>query len=184
VSPAIEKKPDNKSLAERFKAKKQPATSGDVCLILDRSASMNAECEPGLQRIEALRKIVKDLPGNPLKIAFSYTAQIVDGIPSPAGGTNLAPALILAKSNGYRKAIIITDGEVGDQSPSIREVQGMSIEIMYVGPDPKPSFLDLLAEAAGGKCSIEDLKKTAELTEKITNLLGPVTETKSGAIEL
>lgn len=161
------------SLVERMKAIRNRAA-----LLLDVSSSMDLPLEREHKRIDALRAIVHDLEGPMDVIAFNTAATKVskDSIPNPSGGTYLSKALILAKQNGHRKVVVVTDGEVNgvDQEASLREAEGMEIKILYVGPDGKePAFLKKLAEKTGGFCSKEDLKLPKELGAKLTLLLGP-----------
>jgi hypothetical protein len=88
------------------------------------------------------------------------------------------------KALGIRKAVIITDGDVNfhDRDKTLEDVEGLEIKILYVGPGPKPGFLDELARKAGGYCDETDLKSEhqSELTGTIQKLLGQ----GSGSIQL
>ena len=163
----------NLSLTERLKLKKnQPA------LLLDISGSMDIEVEPGLRRIDALRNVVNSLEGSFICLAFNQTVQpcLKDSIPQPGGGTALSPALKEIKARNLRQAIIVTDGEVNeyDQEFTLKESEGLTLKIIYVGSSEKPKFLEKLAKQTGGFCDVEDLKQQKELTTKIQGLLGPV----------
>lgn len=159
----------NLSLTERMKVKK----SQPPCLLLDTSGSMATEIEFGLSRIDALRDIVKGLQGSFRTFHFgSNTEEITqDKIPDPSGGTNLAGALAFIKHKGFTRALLITDGRPNSAAAALEEAKGMSLSIMYVGPHPKPQFLDDLAAACSGTCTVEDLTKTKEITEKVQLLL-------------
>lgn len=165
-------KEDNKNLTlkERLEMRK---LSRKTCLILDISASMNSYIEPGMSKISALRDIVSGIRGNPICIMFSTEARIgdKDHIPDPRGCTNMSPAFVLAKDQGFKEALMITDGEASDRERALKVVEGLKLQIMYVGAGPAPDFLNQLASKAGSFCTIEDLKKPKELTNKIQLLL-------------
>jgi hypothetical protein len=177
----LNKQVDNRSLLERFKAKRT-----DGCLLIDISGSMSSDCEPGCSKINAVREIVKGIAGDPVMLAFEYRVHKIKNkkIPDPMGGTMLAPALKAVKDRGFKSCIIITDGEVYDKEASLAEIQDLEIKVMYVGPGPKPEFLDDLANRSGGFCTLEDLSKRKELTDKVQFLLGSGEPEKDRTIKL
>jgi len=172
----IAQQTNNLTLKERLQLKKS-----NRVLILDISASMNEEIEPGRSKITALREIVNSIPGNPPTIAFNNTAIEIDksNIPNPRGGTMMTNALILAKSKGFKNILMITDGDASDKRLTLLEAEGLNIQIMYVGCGPRPKFLDEL----GSSCTTEDLR-SKELGTKIQLLLGSGGEVKSKTIIL
>ena len=140
------------SLAERAaKALGRPASMDPekVCLLLDVSGSMAYPAEPGRSKIDALREIVRGLTAQYI-YAFSRTCKRIsrENIPDPQSATALAEAFAKIKSSGMTRAVLITDGLPDDEEGAIREAAGLSLEIFYVGPAPKPDFLDRLARAA------------------------------------
>lgn len=161
--------PSGLSLKDRLKlTRNQPA------LLLDISGSMQSDCEPGLTKIQALRDIVSNLKGNHKVYAFNTSCHpcLKTAIPDPTGGTYMAGAFDALKQQGIRSVVMITDGEAQDKQAALDAVKGLTLQIMYVGPGQKPSFLDELAKAGnGGFCTVEDLKQQKELTEKITLLI-------------
>lgn len=172
--------PSNLSLVERLKQKKS-----NPCLLLDLSSSMNEDCEPGRAKIQALTEIVRGLKNNPTIIAFNDTAWETDKNAKFIGkyGTNMSTAIELAKRLHHHAAIMITDGEANDKERVLEAVKNFNLRILYVGPGPKPSFLDDLANAGGSTCTLEDLTMPAELEGKLQLLLGEGKKEK-GVIEL
>jgi hypothetical protein len=71
-----------------------------------------------------------------------------------------ARAFNRVKSDGYSSAVLITDGLPDDESQALNSARGLSMEIFYVGPAPKPGFLDELAAIAGGQAHAADLGRT------------------------
>lgn len=140
------------SLAERAAAalgRPAPPEPEKICLLLDVSGSMADHAEPGIRKIDALRRIVRDLTA-PYIYAFSRACKRVtrENIPDPQSITALAQAFAKIKSQRITRAVLITDGLPDDEESAIREASGLSLEIFYVGPAPKPDFLDRLARAA------------------------------------
>ena len=172
------------SLVERLKARKV-ALSNKV-LLLDVSSSMSISIEPGKSRIDALREIVQSIAGKPVTIVFSTDARIAskDSIPDPDGCTYMSKAFNLAKDQGFKEALLITDGEASDKDEALNAVENLKVQIMYVGGVERPTFLDELASKAGSFATTEDLKCTKAIAEKVRLLLGSgeETETKKGPI--
>ena len=105
-------------------------------------------CEPGRSKIDALRDIVRGLTA-PRIYAFSVACKrVCDEIPEPRGGTALHLAFLRLRADGITRAVLITDGLPDDEDAALREVRGLGLDIFYVGPAPKPEFLDRLAAAA------------------------------------
>lgn len=172
----------NLTLVERLKISRSSS-----CLLLDVSTSMNSDVEPGKTKMEALVDIVEGLTGNPVTYLFGSTVRKVNRneVPRKAtdGATNMAPALRQIKLDGFKSAIMITDGDATDKSQTLIEIEGVSLQIMYVGSGNKPDFLDELAKKGGTFCTKQDLKLTKELTAKVQLLLGDPTE-KRGSFQL
>jgi hypothetical protein len=172
------------TLTERLEMKKQNKSKG---LILDISGSMTDEIEPGFRKIDALRDIVKELKGGFTTIVFNSHACVKENrkIPEPSGGTVMSSAFKLTKENGIREAIMITDGDCNqfDKEAALHEVEGLKLQIMYVGkPELKPEFLDQLARCSGTLVTTEDLKKVKEVTGKVQLFLSAAKVKKDGPI--
>jgi len=179
MSNELIKQEQSLTLTERLRLKRsQPA------LLLDISGSMSAELEPNYSKIQALSDIVAGVKGNP-KI-FTFNSSVSEAFKDQQfyakGGTLMAKALNHIKSLGFKKVVMITDGIANDPTLTLEAVEGLELQILYVGPEPKPKFLEALARKANGYCSQEDLKNPKMLTEKIQLLLGSG-EVK-GAIQL
>jgi len=180
----LTKRDNNLSLAERLKERK---LGKKTCLLLDISGSMCALIEPEHRAIDALRNIVQGIVGNLVCITFNSQARLgtKNDIPEPSGGTVMSNAINLAKDQGFKEAIMITDGKDNsyDEEAALLATENFNLRIMYVGPGEKPEFLDKLAKKAGSFCTVEDLKKPKELTSKIQLLLADGnSETKKGPI--
>ena len=181
----LEKQNTSMTLVERLKAR--TVALGNKVLILDMSGSMHSDVEPGLSKIQALKDIVSSISGNPSIIVFNSSAHVADknSIGEPTGNTYMAEAFQLAKDQGFKSALLITDGIANDPTEALIEAVGLNIQIMYVGAGNKPKFLDDLAAQSGGFCTKENLKLDAqkELSTKIQLLLGDgKEETKKGPI--
>jgi hypothetical protein len=149
-------------------------TPGPRCLVLDISGSMAEDCEPGISRIQALRQLVAKLPAAPT-YAFAAGVQRIEGsrIPEPEGWTNMAAAFDRIKQDGYPSAVLITDGLPNNPEQTLKSAAGLTLEIFYVGPAPKPGFLDELARVTGGQAHLADLgrKGSNQLAVQIRGLL-------------
>src|SRR5208337_3398430 len=141
----LEKRNSNMTLVERLKARK---LNSNICLILDVSASMSCDVEPGKSKINALRDTVLGIVGNPVCIEFSTEARVAskNKISNPKGQTYLSRALELAKDQGFKDCLILTDGDVSnpDKPIALEQAKGMNLQIMYIGAGPRPEFLDQL----------------------------------------
>lgn len=175
------------TLKERLERKKNPPKLTDTALIVDRSGSMSYSLEAGQTKMQALRNIVNDILYQVDVYQFNDYCQKVtkDSINDPSGGTVMSRAIETVKQDGFKKAIMLTDGCCNsyDKQATLAAVKDFDLRIMYVGPEPKPEFLDELAKAGGSICTTEDLSKIKELTEKITLLLNPG-NSNSGDIQL
>lgn len=151
------------SLAQRAAAalgRPAPPEPQKVCLLLDVSGSMIDPSEPGVRKIDALRNIVRTLEA-PLIYAFSRKCVRVsrETIPDPDGGTALHRAFAQIKAHKITRAVLITDGLPDDEEAALLAASGLALDIFYVGPAPKPAFLDRLAGAAkaGSKAEMASL---------------------------
>lgn len=151
-------------------------------LLVDVSASMSSDVEPGCSKHAAVQSLVNSITGRVRIMAFNYAAIELPNkqIPQPSGGTALSPALRHIKANGCTEAVVITDGEINewDQELTLEEAKGIKLKVFYVGAGERPDFLRRLAEQSGGFCTKEDLKNIKQLTNKVTLLLEAPKEKK------
>jgi hypothetical protein len=168
------------TLAERLKAK-TAFLGSDTVILCDTSSSMNTEIEPGKSRITALQDILKSLHGKLNLIEFNNYAMKVNEISIPYGMTYYSEAFKLAKSLGFKNALMLTDGECSgnDKNDAIAESKELNLQIMYIGSGERPSFLD---ELGATSVTVQDLRKGKEIAGKIQLLLGSPEETKKGPI--
>jgi hypothetical protein len=173
---------DTRTLAERLAARRIILSTGK-CLLLDTSASMSIDIEPGQSRIDALREIVKAIHGDIPTFHFGSQCFKIDKnkIPDPSGYTAMHKAFEAAKAEGFKSVLLITDGEPDSEDAALNAANGLNIQIMYVGSGKKPEFLDKLAKACGNYCTVDDLKEPAKLTEKIQLYLSAGSEKPSEA---
>lgn len=89
---------------------------------------------------------------------FSDMTINAKGMPDgPSGGTNMALAFKEMKARGKTNFVLVTDGEPDSASAALLEAQGCTISILYVGPMPRPRFLDDLAKMCGGYIESDDM---------------------------
>jgi len=121
-----------------------------------------------------LRKIVLELTATHI-YAFSRACKRIsrEAIPEPQSTTALASALVKIKSRGITRAVLVTDGLPDDEESALREASGLVLDIFYVGPAPKPEFLDRLARAAkaGSKAELASLSAGSSLKRQVSLLL-------------
>ena len=163
------------SLAERAAqalGRPAPREPEKTCLLLDVSGSMADEAGPGVSRINALRKVVCGLTAQYI-YAFSRGCRRIsrENIPDPQSTTAMAQAFAKIKSQSITRAVLVTDGLPDDEDAALREAAGLSLEIFYVGPAPKPEFLDRLARAAKPGSKAELVSLAAPDLQRRVNLL-------------
>lgn len=144
-------------------------------LLMDISGSMMGG------PIERLREIAEDFKGVRRFTFSDYCKEVPmrDKIGGADGGTNMAGAFCSIKDAGILHCVLITDGQPNDKKSALHDARGLKIDIIYVGPEPRPKFLDDLAASTGGTTESVSLQSLA-IEGKITKLLGM----PKGAIEL
>jgi len=143
-------------------------------LLLDISGSMFDLAEPSVSKIDALRKIVNML--NPKRtFVFSDSCWEIQGknVPNPQMDTWYSRAFEVVKASGATDCVMVTDGIPSDPLQALEAVRGLRLEIIYVGPEPRPTYLDDLARACGGSIATASLAaaKQLQLAAKIRGLL-------------
>jgi hypothetical protein len=88
----------------------------------------------------------------------------------PGGGTNMALAFKEMKKRGKTNFVLVTDGEPDNEREALFEAQGCTISILYVGPMPRPRFLDELAGACGGYIESDDMLSIEGSVDRIMEL--------------
>lgn len=141
-------------------------------LLLDTSGSMEGEPIAELRCISDKFKHSRRFEFNTDVIELKPLQSIGDA----RGGTNMALAFSYLKQQGVKKAVMITDGEPDSQTMAIKAVEGLTIDIIYIGPDPAPKFLEDLARASGGKYGEASIHMQDQIESKIRGLLEPPKE--------
>jgi hypothetical protein len=168
------------SLLGRIHAYKAEAKNN---LLIDVSGSMEERVyEEGKSRHEytTKRSILEDLltkiPEGVTKYAFSYNVVEFSGkLPFEGSGTDMAKAFRVMKQKGKKEIVLITDGMPDSAHTALQESKGLKIDIIYIGPQPRPDFLEQLARATSGSFTNINLIKanaTKELESKVQLLLG------------
>lgn len=163
-----------KSLKERLTKLK---VSLKHTLLLDLSGSMEEYTADNKSKRDALEEIVKKLPESLKKYAFSDHTEKIEGFDFPrmGGSTNMTGAFQEMHRQGINEIILITDGEPDSPKTALDSARGLKIEIIYIGPLPRPQFLEDLANKSGANFTSIDMLQTGsglELENKLKGLLG------------
>src|SRR3990172_9306655 len=151
----------------------------DTFLLLDTSGSMDQAVEYGLstRRIDALKTLVADLKRDlscPM-VAFSDAASLIDALPEPQGGTDLAGAIDFCRLQHAVHLIVISDGEPDDGPAALAAATrfGGIIDAFYVGPDGGKggTFLAQLCVAAHGRYQAVSLAAQQQIANTIRGYL-------------
>lgn len=181
-------KSSGQSMAERLQAalakretdliKRQPPHG---VLLLDVSGSMEEPID-GVnwdlpKKIDVLAKVVDNL--NPERtFVFSDDCQEYTGRDFKYGmihaNTYYGRAFRKIKEEGIRNVVMVTDGAPTDVENAMRDIEGLTVEFVYVGPQPRPVVLDTLAkmcqtQVVDGELVIKEVKRLALV---IRGLLG------------
>lgn len=120
------------------------------CLLLDTSGSMSSNDDTGRRKIEALADLIQDFP-HEVKFTFNDDVSKFKNEDDlvPEGSTRLATALVTVHDRGMRHVILITDGRPTESRRFCLEAAKTieRLDILYVGPEPAPKFLEELARA-------------------------------------
>lgn len=122
----------------------------EVALLLDISSSMCRRMgADNIRKIDNLRIVAEKL--NFRKIVFHSFAEESWDIPEPKGSTAMHLAFNLAKSQGIKKVVLITDGEPDSAGMALESAKGLEVDIIYIGDGEPPLFLSDLTNTTGGK---------------------------------
>lgn len=182
-------KPREESLQERLrnsltsKLGGPVAFSGESCLLCDTSGSMAHYIGANTSKIDELRKLAADFKDIR---RFQFSSNVFEltkeqEIGDAQGGTNMSHAFSFLKAAGLKHVVLITDGMPDNPTTALKEAVGLRIDIFYVGTDPAPEFLRLLAQQTGGSYGKASLEMRQALTAQVRKLIeGP----KGGGIVL
>lgn len=150
-----------------------PASSTPACLLLDVSASMEEYIDSQERKIDALRRLAREF-SRERQFVFSHECVETRDIPEPYGSTAMHVAFEKIKAAGVRRAVLITDGYPDSELDAAKAARGLTLEIIYVGPQPEPPFLKKLAAATRGSYQATTLNRTTQpaLQSRIRGLLG------------
>lgn len=187
---SAEKSLEVKSLKDLVRVR----TNENSVLCIDVSGSMGAHMRNGKTRIDGLREVVAGIQSKKATqlIAFGLhpllagahplepgTQQpevaFVTEVPDAQGGTPMAQAIDFARSNGFGRAVVISDGGPNDRGAALESARrfGGRIDVIYVGDpgDAGSIFLEELAKVTGGTRFEGDLSDVKEITGAVVGLL-------------
>jgi hypothetical protein len=176
-----------KSLSDLVRAR----SSENAVLLVDTSISMEAHMRNGKTRINGLREVVTGIQSKrtTVMVAFGFCPSdagpleqsrnevgFVTEIPdAKGGGTPLAEGIDFARTHGFGKAVVISDGCPNDRHAALEAARqfGGQIDVIYIGDpgDAGSAFLDELAKATGGQRFEGDLSDVKEITGAVIGLL-------------
>ncbi len=175
-------------------------TNENSVLCIDVSLSMKDHMRNGKMRIDGLREVVTQIQSKkPTQmIAFGLNPSLhptdpeaafrgefspggkstdfVTEVPDAQGGTPMHEAIDLARTSGFGRCVVISDGSPNDRSLAMDAARqfGGRVDVIYVGDpgDAGSFFLDELAKATGGQRLEGDLSEVKEISGAIVALLG------------
>lgn len=161
------KKVETSSLLSKLRKK-----NSNEIVLADFSGSMDELINDTETKYQIVCELLRNLADRRIWLFASYPKEHIEGKPFPGtfGGTALGLAFEKMHEINAKHIILITDGAPDSESHALRAVQGLTIEIIYIGPDPYPDFLKRLAEATGGTFEFVNLL----LPENRRKLLGKV----------
>lgn len=159
-------------LARLEEVKGEPIRKGGsskpFALLVDCSGSMGGMMMSGESKWNVLARQVRELN---LEAVFSFDHQFIPGLASgPGGSTDMAMAFKEMRKRGLTSFVMITDGMPDDEQMALHEAARFTIEIIYVGPEPRPRFLDMLASRCRGRARSISLDSTEALPETMKSL--------------
>ncbi len=145
----------SKDIDESFKKLDldKPDVLEETVFVLDVSGSMDGMS--GKQRkIDHLRDVMSKYP-TAHKVCFSDDVYLTQDIPEPRGGTSLDKTFrYLAKTNNFKKIVLVSDGEPNDEGEALNEAVtlGAKVDIVFIGTKGSRGerFMERLAERTGG----------------------------------
>lgn len=151
-------------------------------LLCDVSGSMDSAvygADGTARAIDIVQSVVDNFAGANIYAFHSTCDKVPQGstdIGQPRGGTQMHIAFKTMHMHGHKQLTILTDGQPDSPSEAIRAAKGLVLNIIYIGPPPRPQFLEDLAKRTGGTFDTVELINSrsfkAELTSKIKGLLG------------
>jgi hypothetical protein len=184
INQALTKENREKSLEKKIAGSllsKIKVRSSDKILLIDTSGSMGDTVKMSndsewTTRYKVMCGILENLEGF-RRFSFNDSLQELrsdEKLPSPAGGTSMHGAFRGVKNKGIKHIILVSDGLPDSKEAALREANGLKIDVVYIGPQPMPEFLQNLAKGSGGTFeNIELISKgaTSLLENKIKGLL-------------
>jgi len=128
------------------------------------------------RRIDLLKKALAEVVDIKSIPTFAFDSVVVKltsvlEIHEPRGFTDMAKAFNEVRRYGYTNLILVTDGYPDNAEQALNAAIGMCIDIVYVGPEPIPRFLQRLADQCQGTLQIGKLADVKAITRTITGLL-------------
>lgn len=153
----------------------------ESALLLDISGSMRDSIGPNQTKYDELCKLAADFT-DVRRFEFNHHCREIspkDAIGYACGGTNLGGAFFTMKTAQVKHVVLITDGKPDSEQTALEHAKGLRIDIFYVGPDPAPEFLRILAQKSGGTYGKATLEARTALTGAVRKLLSA----PKGAVE-
>lgn len=169
----------------------------DVCLLLDTTGSMDIDDvtlswgKSDNRRIDKLREAIRGLESRIRR--FDYNDDIIELKPTdktrePRDGNNEELAFETLHRLGFKRVILVTDGGADRPARALKvaKATGLQFDIIYIGPQPAPEFLDDLVKQQASstldtKINFARRDGAQLLSAKIKGLLPAP---KTGAIQL
>lgn len=129
---------------------------GVKVLCCDYSGSM-IDLVNGKRKMDHLRLAVADCLRrwpDMITVAFSCGAEVVQRVPEPSGGTDLAAGLRVSAGLRPERTVVITDGQPNDRRLALLEAKAMSgvMDVVYCGLDTDTDAIAFMQELAAAGC--------------------------------
>lgn len=82
-------------------------------------------------------------------------------------------AFMEVKAKGVKHIVLLTDGQPDSETMALKHAQGLIVDVIYIGPDPAPLFLEELAKSTNGQYGNNSLDDLLKVESKVRGLLGP-----------
>lgn len=152
---------------------------GQVVIVADISASMDAAAWGGRRKIDVLREAVNAALAQSTAKLFVFSSEVreVRAIPEPEHNTNLSKALDTVRQLDPGVTLVISDGQPDNEKAALdaaRQFRGV-IDVLYIGPESDHAainFMKRLAAAAGGDIRTHDVARLGNSQQLLGHIAG------------